>query len=106
MEAEPEKKFPRRDRLIELEKQAQNKWETEHTFEANPIPGKKKFLATFPYPYLNGRLHLGHSYTMTKVDFTIRFKRLKGYNTVFPFGFHCTGQPISSAATKLTREIE
>lgn len=43
---------------------------------------------------------------MTKVDFIARYKRLSGYNVVFPFGFHCTGQPISAAATKLTREIE
>lgn len=43
---------------------------------------------------------------MTKVDFTSRFKRLQGFNVLFPFGFHCTGQPICAAANKLTRETE
>jgi len=23
-------------------------------------------MATFPYPYMNGRLHLGHAYSLTK----------------------------------------
>lgn len=27
---------------------------------------KPKYMATFPYPYMNGRLHLGHAYSMTK----------------------------------------
>ncbi|EAS06110.2 cytoplasmic leucyl-tRNA synthetase (macronuclear) [Tetrahymena thermophila SB210] len=106
MEDKPKQNFARRDRLVELEKQAQKKWEDEKTYESNPNPGQKKYLVTFPYPYLNGRLHLGHSYTMTKVDFIARYKRLNGFNVVFPFGFHCTGQPISAAATKLRREIE
>ena len=34
-------------------------------FDADGNP-KPKFLATFPYPYMNGRLHLGHAYSMTK----------------------------------------
>lgn len=38
---------------------------------------------TFPYPYLNGKLHMGHAFSFTKCDFTARFKRLDGYNTLF-----------------------
>ena len=35
-----------------------------------------------------------------------RFQRQKGKNALFPFAFHCTGMPISSAAIRLKREID
>jgi leucyl-tRNA synthetase len=66
---------------------------------------KPKYFVTFPYPYMNGKLHLGHAFTMLKVDFECRCKQLNGYNVLFPFGFHCTGTPIYSSAKKLEKEI-
>ena len=55
---------------------------------------------------MNGLLHLGHAFSMTKCDFNAWYKRLCGYNVLFPFGFHCTGMPICAAAIKLTNELE
>lgn len=75
-------------------------------YSTNIDPAKPKFMATFPYPYMNGKLHLGHAFTMLKVDFECRWKQLNGYNVLFPFGFHCTGMPISAAAKKLEKELE
>lgn len=40
---------------------------------------------------MNGTLHLGHAFSMTKCDFNAWYKRLAGFNILFPFGFHCTG---------------
>lgn len=76
--------------------------------ENAPVFGedKKKFFCCFPYPYMNGRLHLGHTFSLSKCEFTARYKLLKGYNVLFPFGFHCTGMPIKACADKLKREIE
>ena len=59
--------------------------------DGKPVP---KFLVTFPYPYMNGRLHLGHAYSLTKAEFMVQYQRIKGVNALFPFGFHCTGMPI------------
>jgi leucyl-tRNA synthetase len=67
---------------------------------------KPKYMATFPYPYMNGKLHLGHAFTMCKVDYECRWKQINGYNVLFPFGFHCTGMPISASAKKLEKEFE
>lgn len=65
-----------------------------------------KYMATFPYPYMNGRLHLGHTFTLAKCEFAVGYERLKGKNAIFPFGFHCTGMPIKVAADKLKYEID
>jgi len=67
---------------------------------------KPKFMATFPYPYMNGRLHLGHTFTLGKAEFAVGFERLKGKQTLYPFGLHCTGMPIKACADKLKRELE
>jgi len=53
-----------------------------------------KFMATFPYPYMNGRLHIGHSFTVSKAEFATAYYQLKGRRVLFPFGLHCTGMPI------------
>jgi len=39
---------------------------------------------TFPYPYMNGRLHLGHAFSMSKSEIQARYKKLEGYNVLFP----------------------
>jgi leucyl-tRNA synthetase len=51
-------------------------------------------MVTFPYPYMNGRLHLGHSFSLSKAEFAAGFERTQGKKVLFPFGFHCTGMPI------------
>jgi len=64
-----------------------------------------KFMCTFPYPYMNGYLHLGHGYSMSKCEFQSRYQKQLGKRVLWPFGFHCTGMPIQAAANRLKREI-
>ncbi|RVE52289.1 hypothetical protein evm_003079 [Chilo suppressalis] len=95
--------------LQEIEKKVQERWDKEKIFEVEaPVDGKhhEKFMCTFPYPYMNGRLHLGHTFSLSKCEFAARYYRLKGRMTLFPFGFHCTGMPIKACADKLKREME
>ena len=105
---EEKKSCERRDKMREMENRIQSIWKEEKTFEvdASDEVEKDKFFCTFPYPYMNGRLHLGHAFTVTKADFMAGYQRLKGKKVLFPFGFHCTGMPISAAAKKLKRELE
>ena len=63
-------------------------------------------MCTFPYPYMNGLLHIGHAFSLTKAIFAAHFNRLLGKKVLFPFGFHCTGMPIQAAANKLAREFD
>lgn len=100
-----EQSTARRDRLQEIETKVQAQWAEHKYFEAEPKVGQEKFLVTFPYPYMNGALHVGHAFSLTKAEFTAGYQRLKGKNVCFPFAFHCTGMPIAAAAKKLTQEI-
>ena len=43
---------------------------------------------------MNGLLHLGHMFTMSKAEFAAGYMKLRGKKILFPFGFHCTGMPI------------
>lgn len=61
---------------------------------------------SFPYPYMNGSLHLGHGFTVSKIEFATGFERMLGKRALFPVGFHCTGLPIKASADKLVREME
>ncbi|ODV59803.1 leucine--tRNA ligase CDC60 [Ascoidea rubescens DSM 1968] len=58
------------------------------------------------YPYMNGSLHAGHCFTLSKVEYAVGFERMNGKRALFPLGFHCTGMPIRASADKIAREIE
>uniref|UniRef100_A0A182Y3F3 leucine--tRNA ligase n=2 Tax=Anopheles stephensi TaxID=30069 RepID=A0A182Y3F3_ANOST len=97
--------------LQKIERDIQERWQRDKVYDvdAPKEPRKRddeKFLVTFPYPYMNGRLHLGHAFSLSKAEFAVRYHRLKGRKVLFPLGFHCTGMPIKACADKLKREIE
>ena len=95
----------RRDFLTSLEASVQQSWSEAEVYRAEPDPARPKFFVTFPYPYMNGLLHLGHAFSASKCEFAARFQRLMGKNTLLPFGFHCTGMPIPACADKLRKEL-
>ncbi|KAM9730341.1 leucine--tRNA ligase, cytoplasmic isoform 2-T2 [Dama dama] len=99
------------DFLKKIEKEVQQKWDAKKVFEVNASnlekqTSKDKYFVTFPYPYMNGRLHLGHTFSLSKCEFAVGYQRLKGKTCLFPFGLHCTGMPIKACADKLKREVE
>jgi len=92
--------------LKRIEEKWQKNWESAKIFEANPDPNKKKFFITFPYPYMNGPLHVGHAFTASRVDAYARFKRMQGYNVLFPWAWHWTGQPLAGASERVAKGDE
>lgn len=55
---------------------------------------------------MNGLLHLGHAFSLSKLEFAAAYHRLCGKRVLFPQGFHCTGMPIKACADKLSREMK
>ena len=112
----------KRDTLIAIEKKYQAKWQADGIFESNApsieeVPygtvsedelreQQPKYYATFAYPYMNGTLHGGHSFTISKVEFAAGYNRMVGKRVLFPLGYHCTGMPIKACADKLVDDVK
>lgn len=84
----------------EIETKWRNKWQENKDFETNPNDKPKKFI-TVAYPYPNSPQHIGHGRTYTLADVHARFYRMKGYNVLFPMGFHYTGTPVLGMAKRI-----
>lgn len=111
MSAEREKKTWKRDELEGDERAMQHLWKEDpahHDASFGPVVpaiGAGR-LFTFPYPYTNGHLHLGHGFTSVFYDAMARYARLQGSHVVQSFSYHLTGMPIVAAADKLRHEYE
>jgi len=86
----------------DVEQRWQRRWAEARAFEAEPDPSRPKYFVNFPYPYMNGYLHIGHTFTLLQLEFAARYHRLLGRNVLWPFAFHCTGTPIVAAAQRVT----
>ena len=77
-----------------IEQKWKRRWEERKQFEADVDKSKKKYFVTVAYPYPNSPQHIGHGRTYTLADSHARYMRMKGFNVLFPMGFHYTGTPI------------
>ncbi|MFH0896975.1 MAG: leucine--tRNA ligase, partial [Candidatus Bathyarchaeota archaeon] len=84
-----------------MEEKWQRRWAEAKIFETDPIANKKKFFITVAFPYPNMPHHVGHGRTFTLTDVYARFKRMQGYNVLFPMAFHYTGTPILAISKRL-----
>src|SRR5260221_13807231 len=84
-----------------VEAKWQERWDGSNLYLTVRHPDRQKFyfLTMFPYPSAD-LLHLGHWYVMTGSDVGARFKRMQGYNVLFPMGFDAFGLPAENAAIK------
>ncbi|MDY6779646.1 MAG: leucine--tRNA ligase [Halobacteria archaeon] len=88
------------DSLNEFQRKWRDEWEDESLFEADPSD-EDKFYITVAYPYPSGGMHVGHVRTFALPDVFARFKRMQGYNVLFPMAWHVTGTPIIGALNRL-----
>lgn len=84
-----------------IETKWQKKWEEENTFFTPNDSTKENFyvLEMFPYPSGAG-LHMGHALNYTIGDIQSRFRRMNGYNVLYPMGYDALGLPAENAAIK------
>ena len=83
-----------------IDKKWQKKWSENNDHETDYNDKEKKFI-TVAYPYPNSPQHIGHGRTYTITDVHSRYLRMKGFNVLFPMGFHYTGTPILGMAKRV-----
>ncbi len=83
-----------------IEKKWQKRWEEKKIFEVKESKKKKFYiLEMFPYPSASG-LHMGHAFNYVVGDRYARFKRMNGFNVLYPMGYDSLGLPAENAAIK------
>lgn len=87
-----------------IEEKWRNRWTEEKVFEADPEQEKPKYYLTVAYPYPNSPQHIGHGRTYTLTDVHARYRRMKGYNVLFPMAWHFTGTPVIAMVDRLNEK--
>ncbi|MEM4325965.1 MAG: leucine--tRNA ligase [Candidatus Pacearchaeota archaeon] len=83
-----------------IEKKWQKKWYDSDIFKAKDNKGRKFYvLEMYPYPSSLG-LHMGHAFNYTIGDIYARFKRMQGFNVLYPTGYDSFGLPAENSAIK------
>ena len=69
-----------------IEDRIYQNWLDKKYFHAEVDRSKKPFTIVMPPPNVTGQLHMGHALDNTMQDILIRYKRMQGYNALWPPG--------------------
>ena len=74
-------------------------WKENKIYEFNP-DNREVFSIDTPPPTVSGKIHIGHVFSYSQTEMIARYKRLRGYNIFYPFGFDDNGLPSERLVEK------
>ena len=93
--------MPKDYNLIEIEQKWQAKWEEMGIYHYDwSDKSRPSFSIDTPPPYPSGELHMGNVLNWTYFDMVARYKRMQGFNVLFPQGWDCHGLGIEIQVEK------
>jgi valyl-tRNA synthetase len=93
--------MPKDYKFDEIEQKWQSKWEEMKIYHYDwNDQNREPFSIDTPPPYPSGELHMGNVLNWTYFDIVARFKRMQGYNVLFPQGWDCHGLGIEIQVEK------
>lgn len=84
----------------ESEKKWQDFWQEKGIYRFDRDSGQPIYSIDTPPPTVNGKIHTGHIFSYSQAEFMARYKRMKGYNVFYPFGFDDNGLPTERLVEK------
>jgi valyl-tRNA synthetase len=93
--------LPKEYNFTEIERKWQQKWEEMgiYRYDWNDTT-RVPFSIDTPPPYPSGELHMGNVLNWTYFDMVARYKRMRGFNVLFPQGWDCHGLGIEIQVEK------
>jgi len=85
----------------EAEKRILEFWLNSKIFKFDSKSKKKIYSLDNPPPTVSGKMHIGHAFQYSQMDFMARFKRMSGYNLFYPFGTDDNGLPTEKMVEKM-----
>lgn len=64
---------------------------------------RPQYIIDTPPPYPTGNFHIGNALNWCYIDFVARYKRMQGYNVMFPQGWDCHGLPTEVKVEEIHR---
>ena len=93
--------LPKEYDFAEIEQKWQQKWEELGLYRFDwKDRNRKPFAIDTPPPYPSGEFHMGNVLNWTYFDLVARYKRMRGFNVLFPQGWDCHGLSIEVQVEK------
>ncbi len=95
-----ETELPKNYDYREVETRWQHTWKDEDNYFVQNSE-RPQFVIDTPPPYPTGEFHIGNAFNWCYIDFIARYKRMCGFNVMFPQGWDCHGLPTEVKVEEL-----